>query len=1419
MRKVHSHARPGNRSRWGKNNRSGNRGNGRDDEQGDGRQQPEKEMTYVSLISDDEEDGGDIATPSNKRNVSHVDDPNNGPVRKKVASGSGSGSNSSPFSADDSALGGTADMALRMSPMPQGRNIVGQLTAQLHQKQDENSQLLEKIDDMRLTSADKDAEIASLREIIQAMQQSTDNSAHGIANPAKQNASEQPVQQPTSMHQTSPSVANQPCGTCADSDALKQKLAEAQVSLTKTRNTVADQHDQIKALAEQVSSNKTALLEERATVAQHKASIDQLNQKLAAEEASSKNLQKTLSNNQAVIDQLNLKAAAEEATLAAQTKDLNAARTAIAINESTITTNESTITMNESTIKDLMEKLEYTKMQVEGGLNAWEDHEELIEKLNETIKNLKKQVAGSDTELQQARTTIEDLKRKVAYSEVELQIAGSQGSASESATRDKDDGKDGAPQTSKIIKQLQLQLQQAEQAIEKSTARAEKAEKELEKASQATAELTKEGHKSQDDEESLRTDLKTVWQATGQMEIKFEKKEKELADLKALFEQQQEKVAECEAKLQQQRQAFDQEKEELNAQIKSLRDDPVAKEAESAPQMESLNSELESLKEQLFYMESERDEFAKEVEKHAQKETQQRDQDDAMRTAFEVSQAHATLLRSQVEARNAQVADLEEKLKALQAQVDAANTWRMAAAAEHAQAVEKLKKDAETKQKQFFAQASANLQQQRAIMSQQQERIRQYEATDQSHIIRNREARIMELQGQLYAAQNTIDPRVISQNAQIGELQSALQLKNDELKSISEQLDRVFNQYQDLSDEKAENRKKITELERRNYDLAGLLQRTMEGRDRALQELADTKAALEQTERDLDFTKRQADAIDEGGDPEFAYMESAWEPKLRDAQAQHEAAARERDEALQQVTDLAAQLESLSKERDDLNQQLEATRAELAEIQDVVQELTSQLPETDNSEVDPAVKETLEKARGIQTANDITPNRTQRVPRSSMLVDTLDGLSQCHSFITNTLYSRRSIGDEDEHQFLMPARTSPLPESAVKAAKKEQLEKMIRELEKSHEETEETVRKLIIRLKGKTIKAQALEKELKVHKALLQTKDKLIDQATARLSGGANPGKETTVNIDVDLDESGGGREPQSEQEGDLKQQEDVDMEDAQPSQTPGPSQNRTLVVTFGPTRRGYKVWKAGELSKDFDRFEGNTSYALKVAFMTEKGRRIYFALRKYNNPSMNPAPSSVPPTTTTETPSAATQAAETQATATQPSSPPYGAPPLSPTTQPTATTVRPSPLPPLPPSPNWALSTTHNNLPTINQETSTSTALYPAPTPRGRGTRGRFGPTGISRFQRTSTTLAGPGQPRAYSAPQSWGGRHEDVDIDVLASQFTMESIEEPGSGMVDQEEDHGDEEEEEEEEEDLRGKGKGKARARGGRRSEGEY
>ncbi|KAK4179548.1 hypothetical protein QBC36DRAFT_362037, partial [Triangularia setosa] len=1352
-RNQRSNARRGGQSGWRCPKPSSSRQNRHDGKEGDHQERPNKQQTYVSLISDEEEEGG-VVSPSRKRNVSYVDTPYNSPAPKRIASGPVTSSNLSSFPAAGPASPST-DLALRLSlSTPQTRNTVSQLAAQLHQKQDENAQLVEKMDNLRLIAAKKDAEIASLRATIEGMQQTAADNFASNTGPAQQNGSWHPVYQQVGGHQPALDHPIPPCSTCMETNEPKQKLAEVQHSLSKARNTVVHQHDEIKALIEQANSSKTTLIEERATVAQYKLSIDQLALKVAAEQATAKNLQTTLTENQVVINHLNVQ-------FSSQNQELSDAR--------------ATIMSNESTIADLKDELVNKQMAMEAALSGSKSY---IDELNLAIEDFKRQVANGQATLHDARTAIfvngaviEDLKK----------IAGSHGAVPENTAKDKNDLLPGDDN-----KALKCKLREAEQEIEELRARVNQFDKECE-------EFRKNYHEDQKTKGGLRDGLKTSWENEDKISAQadffrqeVEKHQRGLAEYETRYKQQQEKLVECEAKFDQQRQIFDQEKENtIDPAVKAHRQ--LLSERE--PEIEGLRKELQGVNEQLVRIQLERDQAVTEMAEHIASENRQAGQLESIKSALGISQAHVQSLKNQLGVKSVQFASLEENLKIIQTRLVAAENRAREAEARTTAITSQFKRYKDEVGLENALNLNVHLlaiDQLNATISQLQERNQALEAVDQSLFIKTMETRIADVQTRLDSAQGPVNQAAIQ--AQIAHLQSQVQQKNDEISSANDQLERVFNQYQELSDERAEDKK-------RNQVLGPQLQTLRAEGDKALHELEETKTELKRAETDVNILENQSVAIYEGGHPEFVHMEIAWEPKLRDARAQLETASKERDESLRQVRDLTAQLQTVSREKDEMLRHLEASRTELAEFQTTVEVLHNQLSRAEGG-IDPAIQETLESMRGIQNARDIPRKRGNGV--SFMFVNTFLGIFRCVPFFANRLFARRPIFNEKS--FPMTIRSGFVLDSYLKTLNKEALHKIVNQLQDEHEKIEDHIRDLITRFRGEMIRAPASEKEVKVWKAIARKKDKSIDQATAQLLGTSNgdagvANSEDPTMMDIGFDSDFNEFVEKKELEN-----PDVYMKDAG-------SPRMTLMLTFGPTRRGYKCWK-GESVYNFDRLDTNTSHALKTAFLTDKGKKIYYTLRDFDLPCGRGVHCSSPaPTTTTlapfkdmllandETHSLYTAIQETS-TLVRPSTPALRSASVSIAPQASLLPVEPD----VARRGGAAAQTFPQNDPPNTQDSSQSytSAVYPALSSgqsRGCGTMGRYT---ASRFRPSvAPTLAGPSQPRRpsmpTSTPHSWSADQAEeehtVDMDSLGSGFTMESIEQ--------------------EPESPRDKGKGKERA----------
>ncbi|KAK0736720.1 hypothetical protein B0T21DRAFT_411865 [Apiosordaria backusii] len=1353
-----SNARRGGRSGWGRPKVSGSGRNRRDDEEDD-HQQPNKEQTWVSLLSDDEDE--EDVSPSQKRDVSHVDAPNDSPAAKRMASVLASGNNRSPFRAAGPAFSSTALVLHQGSPSStQVPATVNQLAAQLHQKQDENAQLVEKIDDLRLISAEKDQEIASLRAIIDGMQKAAADDYASVTG--------RPAQQLVSEHQLTGAALISPCNTCAETNELKQKLADVQLALSKSRNTVVGQHDEIKALMEEANANKTALIQERAMVAQHKLSIDQLGLKLAAEQATAKDIPGTLAENQVVIEHL-------KQQLSVRDQELSDAR-------------ESSMFRGET--NDVLES-QVTKHQEE--LVRANNDRLIIKNMGQTIEDLKKQLANGQAELHNARTTI--FVNGAVIQDLKEQAASSQGAGSGNPAHDKDkqpdDDKEALKSATSQCEELNVKLREAETEIENLTLRLKKVEHDY-------YELRQTYLKDEKDKEGLRNDLLSAWDKHDEMNAetvnlrrKVESQQAKIVEYEKKLEQQQEEVILRETMLEQQRQSFEEEKKVMHTSIKSLQERLT--QSETDPEMEALRKTVQDLNGQVGCLQSERDLAVQEMTKHKANEHRQAAQLQAIKSALEMSQSHVQSLMNQLEKSSQHIKALEAHCQQIEAQLIAAENMAKEAEAKTAQV---------TNQFENYKEESAYLKQQE--INQHSQNINQLNATifnSQQHI-QALEARIADLQNRHDAStRGSINQPAIQ--AQIAHLQSQLMQKNDEIAAANAQLDRVFSQYQELSDERAEDKRKIAALVQQNQVLgshiealvternqaaqeladvkvalvraetevqqnqvvgtpSGDLQTTVKERDQALQELEDTKVELGKAKADIQFLIEQSIALEEGtDDPRFAHMESSGQ-RVKELEAELGAVSREKDKALQKLKALAAQLGNVSRERDETFQQLEVSRAALAGFQTRVEDLQNQLSEAEtHQDLDPAAREALVKARAVQSARDISDDRV------------------------NGSFSMKPNTDDADDDLPMPLRAERLPESSFKTLKKENLQNIIRHLEDEHEGFDDTVRTLTTRIKGQRIKVLAWEKEAKVWKAIARAKDKFIDQVLARLFGNShgtvgrgNPEDETMMDIkdESDFYQSGGENEPETR---------NVDMKDPTLSQ-------KTLVVTFGPTRRGYKGWKEAD-DHDFDRYDPNTSMGLRVAMLTEQGKKIYSSLRKYGKLPAAVKCARVPATPTSTT---ATQLEEilvvddetySRYTASQETSPPTG--PLGPALRSASASRAGQADYALAPPVEFGVarrggaaaqtSSPHDPSSTQGSSQTSTNAVYPAPSWPSRSARGKYT---SHRFRPSATpTRAGPSRPPRPHVPTStppiWHADDVDqepgVDMDTLGAGFTMESIE----------------------------------------------
>ncbi|KAK4664780.1 uncharacterized protein QC763_506350 [Podospora pseudopauciseta] len=1312
----------GNRGWMWQNKPSNSSNNSRDDEEDDCPPRPNNNKTYVSLISDDEdEEEEDGKTASQKRNVSYIDTPNNSPATKRIASSSVSRTDRTPFAAASTALPASG---FRTPPAPFHQNdTVTQLAARVHETQDENEKLRLRMAKFGMITAEKDAEIASLRAIIEENRQTAaKNSSTGIG----------PVQQnPNGQQQASQGPAK-PCTSCGGTDMLKREVADFTVNLAKARSTVVHQHDEIKELREEVKTNKAALAEERAAAAQYKISIDQLTLNLEAEQATVKNLHTTLAENQVTIDNLNQQLAAQSQELASKNQELDTQR-------QWCSTQGTELSEARATIADLKSQLAYKQHELEVARSQSEEDKTSMAELNIAIEDFKKQVANGQASLDNARTTLfvngtimQDLKDQV--------VATSKGDSSGGANKDKDKLPDLEAES------LRVRLKDSEHEIETLKQRLDKAEKECEG-------FRTNYHKNQQEKENFGSNFKSVWEKEHEANTRVEgleeelaRQQRELVESEAELRQQQERVGECEARLEQQRQAFDQEKEMMETVIASLEDELTRLRSEAAPEMETLKATLQSVNEQLSRVQSERDEAVKDANGQRDMYQRQAGKLESSKKASDMSRAYVTSLKNQLATKGEQVAHLEEKVKDLEVELAACQNWAIEGEAQRVQAQEELQR--------HKAQDDKNL-----------ETIKQHEATiiqldtevaGQSQTIQTMQATIAELQAQLHPGNGPGNQAAMQ--AHIAHLESRIQQKDMELASAKEQLDRLFNQYNDLTHERAK-------LAESNKTLSAHINKLGAERDQVLHTLEATKAALLQAEDDADFFRRREKALEEGGDPEFAHMESEWAPKLRDAKAQHEEASRELERCRQKVEELQIQLQTVSRQKNETLQQLESSRGQLAKFQLTVEDLNSQLSKAaegcmdpavlsslmeTGSTIDPVVKDMLQKAREIQSAGDI--------PRKDG-----NGVSSMEPTAHVAIV------------LPMALRAEPFPDCKLKSLKKEGLYKMIRDLEAEHERIDDAIRALIMRVRAEKIKTAALEKEVRVWKAISTTKDMLIDQATARLLGSPH-GAEIKDHADIGFDLDFNERSPKPEL--------DVEMIDVMPPR-------KSLVMTFGPTRKGYQCWKGDDLP-GYDRLDVDASKQDRLGYLTGKGKSIFKYLEDRGCPLHPEVPGPSPGPIMVSAPHSEAsmdiddEETGSRYTASEIASSPLR--PLAPSLRSSSSHPSPASLPPveLGVARRGGASSIHYEPPSTPSNTQSYTsAVYPAPTstpshrgfPRGRYTASRFRPSSAPAF-------AGPSYPprrtsAPTSTPQSWAAgdfvEQDDIDMEVLGSGFTMESIEQP--------------------------------------------
>ncbi|KAK0659431.1 hypothetical protein QBC41DRAFT_287122 [Cercophora samala] len=1370
--------RNGNRGYMLQTKPSNNNNNGRDDEEDDRPPRPSKRKTYVSLLSDSEEEEADGKAPPQKRNVSRVDGPNNGPAPKRVASTSVAGNNQCPFSTTSAAVPASGSM-LPPAP-PQQPDTVSQLVAQVHQAQDANSMLMQKMDDLRIVTAQRDAEIASLRAIIEGNQRNQQTAANNSL------ANTSPVQQHPSQQQPALPPQAAACTTCFATNDLKKSLAEAHVNVSKARNTIVHQHDEIKGLRVQATSAETALIEERAAVTQHKLTIDQLSLKVAAEQATVKDLQNALANNQLTLEHLNERLAAQGHELAAKNQELDAQRQVCSAQAKELSEARTTITTNDSTIADLQRQLADKQREMEAARSKSEKEKVYTDELKKAIENFKQKVANGQAKLDDARTTL--FVNGTVIQDLKDQVATSEGTSSDGTIK----GKDGLPD----LEQEALRATQAdfEQEIEKLKERVDKADKECDQ-------LRMNYHEDQETKEGLKNNLRSAREKEDQaitraegLEKELDENKRQLAECEAKLRQQEENHSfdqQKEAILKQQRQAFDQENERMETLLASFEDELTRLRSQAAPETETLKASLQSVNEQLARAQAERDDAVNKVEKLNGSYLRQADQLQSIRTASDMSRDYAASLKNQLAAKDVEIAQLEKKIAGLEDQLVACQTWADETYSQKVQIQEQLQ--------QLKAQDDKNL-----------ETIKRQEYT-----VTNLNVELLQRQGQLQALRAAGPSQMTGQReannqaamqAHIAHLQSQIEEKTVQMASAREELDRVHSQYSELTDERAKDKKRIADLMERlqlqvvNNQTLEAHWKTVEGeRNKALDELAATKERA-------DFLRRREKALDEGGDPEFAYLESEWEPKLRDAQAQLAEASKEAEEC-------RLQLQTVSRERHDVLLQLEASKMQLAEFQLTVEHLNNQLSSLSMGEgngIDPVVQDMLQKARGIQSAGDVPRKVGNGV--SSMFVNPIFRLFRFFSFFANFFSARKPIQNEAK-PFLMPLRAEPVPDAQLKALKKENLIKTIRDLETEHERVDDTIRDLITRVKAESIKTAALQKEVRVWKAIAATKDMLIDQATNRLFG--SPGGDDLqdqMNIGFDLHFNDCRQKPAPVKLDPEKP--DVEMKDAAPPR-------KSLVITFGPTRRGYQCWKGDEL-EEYDRLDVNASKQIRVGYLTHKGRSIFAYLENQGSPPKieTPGPSLANPPVSSPLSSPLSEinmdldhkAGSRYTTIESASSPPR--PSAASLRSPSRSTPHRFLIPPAPVQFGVARRGGASSTPCGPHSTHDSTqpsytsAVYPASSPgpshrgfiRGRYTTTRFAPS-------TTPTLAGPSQPHRTSTPtstpQSWAagnfGQQGDIDMEVLGSGFTMESIEQP-------------EEPEELEAESQTDKGKGKERAGSG-------